>query len=86
MFGYRPDGRRIGSIDPIVRITPYLMPMRCDAQVFLQHKVDYEMLARYIAAQSAKGEKITFMNIIIAAFVRTVSQHPEINRYIMNRR
>ncbi|MGN1019549.1 MAG: 2-oxo acid dehydrogenase subunit E2 [Aristaeellaceae bacterium] len=85
MFGHRPDGRRVSSIDPIVRITPYLMPMRCDAQVFLQHKVDYEMLARYIAAQSAKGEKITFMNIIIAAFVRTVSQHPEINRYIMNK-
>ena len=61
MFGYRPDGSRIGSIDPIVRITPYLMPMRCDAQVFLQHKLDYEKMARYIAAQSAKGEKITFM-------------------------
>ena len=85
MFGYRPDGRRIGSIDPIVRITPYLMPMRCDAQVFLQHKLDYEKMARYIAAQSAKGEKITFMQIIVAAFVRAVSQHPEINRFIMNK-
>lgn len=85
MFGHRPDGRRVSSIDPIVRITPYLMPMRCDAQVFLQHKVDYELLARYIAEQNTKGEKITFMNIIIAAFVRTVSQHPEINRYIMNK-
>lgn len=85
MFGHRPDGRRVTSIDPTVRITPYLMPMRCDAQVFLQHKVDYELLARYIAAQTAKGEKITFMNIIVAAFVRTISQHPEINRYIMNK-
>ena len=36
-----------------------------------------------IAAQAAKGEKITFMQIIIAAFVRTVSQHPEINRFIL---
>lgn len=85
MFGFRPDGRRVSDIDPTVRITPYLMPMRCDAQVFLQHKVDYEMLARYIAQQSAKGEKITFMQIIIASFVRAVSQHPEINRYIMNK-
>ena len=49
MFGFRADGRRIGDIDPIVQITPYLMPMRCDAQVFLQHEVDYEMLTRYIA-------------------------------------
>ena len=85
MFGYRPDGRRISSIDPIVRITPYLMPMRCDAQVFLQHKLDYEKMARYIAAQGTKGEKITFMQIIVAAFVRAVSQHPEINRFIMNK-
>ena len=85
MFGRRPDGRRLSSIDPIVRITPYLMPMRCDAQVFLQHKLDYEQLARYIAEQSSKGERITFMNIIVAAYVRAVSQHPEVNRFIMNK-
>ena len=85
MFGFRPDGRRVSSIDPIVGITPYLMPMRCDAQVFLQHRIDYEHLTRYIAAQAAKGEKITFMQIIIAAFIRSISQHPEINRFIMNK-
>ena len=85
MFGYRPDGRRLSTIDPIVRITPDLMPMRCDAQVFLQHKLDYELMARYIASQSAKGERITFMNIIVAAYVRAVSQHPEVNRFIMNK-
>ena len=85
MFGFRPDGRRVKDIDPAVRITPYLMPMRCDAQVFLQHKADFELMSRYIAKKSAEGEKITYMQIIIAAFVRTVSQHPEINRFIMNK-
>ncbi len=85
MFGFRPDGRRVKGIDPTVRITPYVMPMRCDAQVFLQHKADFELMARYIARKGAEGEQITFMQIIIAAFVRTVSQHPEINRFIMNK-
>ena len=85
MFGFRPDGRRVKGIDPTVRITPYVMPMRCDAQVFLQHKADFELMSRYIARKSAEGEKITYMQIIIAAFVRTVSQHPEINRFIMNK-
>ena len=85
MFGHRPDGRRTANIEPIVQITPYLMPMRCDAWVLLQHRLDYEQLARYIAQQSAKGERVTFMQIIIAAFVRTVSQSPEVNRYIMNK-
>ena len=32
MFGHRPEGRRVRDVDPIVQITPYLMPMRCDAQ------------------------------------------------------
>ena len=85
MFGRRPDGKRLSSIDPIVRITPYLMPMRCDAQVFLEHKVDYEMMARYIARKAAEGQKVTFMQIIVAAYVRGISQHPEINRFIMNK-
>ncbi len=85
MFGFRPDGRRISDIEPIVRITPYLMPTRVDSMVFLQHEVDFEMLTRYIAAQAIKGEKVTYMQIIIAAFVRAVSQHPEINRFIMNK-
>ena len=75
MFGYRPDGRRISDIDPIVRITPYLMPTRVDAQVYLQHKVDYEKLARYIAAQRMKDEQITHIaidatKIVVPAFVR----------------
>ena len=85
MFGHRPDGRRLKGIDPIVQITPYLMPMRCDAQVFLEHKLDYEMLSRYIARKAVDGEKITFMQLIVAAYVRGVSQHPEINRFIKNK-
>ncbi len=85
MFGHRADGKRLSSIDPIVRITPYLMPMRCDAQVFLEHKVDYEMLTRYISRKAKEGERITFMQLIVAAYVRGVSQHPEVNRFIMNK-
>ena len=85
MFGRRPDGRRINKIDPVMKITPYVMPMRCDAQVFLEHKLDYEMLSRYIARKAVDGEKITFMQLIVAAYVRGVSQHPEINRFIKNK-
>ena len=85
MFGRRPDGRRLNDVDPIVQITPYLMPMRCDAQVFLEHKMDYEKAARYIAEKNRQGERITFMQIIAAAYVRSVSQLPELNRFIFNK-
>ena len=85
MFGYRPDGKRLRDVDPIVQITPYLMPMRCDAQVFLQHNLDYEKMSRYIVSKGREGEKITFMQIIVAAYVRAVSLHPEVNRFIFNK-
>lgn len=86
VFGKRPDGIRVKGIDPVMRITPYVMPMRCDAQVFLKHRTDLEVMTRYIQKQLAeKNERITFMQIIIAAYVRAVSQHPEINRFVMNK-
>ena len=85
MFGFRRDGRRIKDIEPLVRITPYVMPMRCDAMVQLQHRADYELMARYIAEQNRKDEKITFMQIIVAAYVRSVGENPDINRFIMNK-
>ena len=85
MFGRRPDGKRVKKMDPIVQITPYLMPMRCDAQVFLEHKADYEKLSRYIVRKSQEGQKITFMQILVAAYVRAVSKNPEVNRFIFNK-
>ncbi len=85
MFGRRADGRRVKHLDPIVQMTPYLMPMRCDAQVFLEHKADYEKLSRYIVKKSREGEKVTFMQILVAAYVRAISRNPEVNRFIFNK-
>ena len=86
MFGRRPDGRRVQGIDPVMKITPYVMPMRCDAQVFLKHRADMEKMSRYIRRQKAeKRETITYMQIIVAAYVRAVSQNPAVNRFIMNK-
>ena len=79
MFGRRPDGRRIDGIDPVMKITPYVMPMRCDAQVFLKHRADLELMSRYIRRQKKeKGEQISYMQIVVAAYVRAVSHNPEI--------
>ena len=86
MFGRRPDGRRINKIDPVMKITPYVMPMRCDAQVFLKHRADLEAMSRFIRRQKAeKNEQISYMQIIVAAYVRAVSRNPEVNRFIMNK-
>ena len=86
MFGRRPDGRVLRRIDPIVALTPYLMPMRCDAQVMLDLQVDYEKMARYIVQKGTEGYRFSFMELFFAAFVRTASQMPDLNRFIANKR
>ena len=85
MFGRRPDGRRLKGVDPIVMFTPYIMPTRVDSQVQIRLKLDFDLMTRYIKEQRAKGCKLTYMGLILAAYVRTVSQYPEMNRFIMNK-
>jgi len=86
MFGRRPDGRRVKGIDPVMKITAYVMPQRCDAQVFLKHRADMELMSRYIRRQKReKNEQISYMQIVVAAYVRAISRNPEVNRFIMNK-
>ena len=78
--------KRVKGIDPVMQITPYVMPMRCDAQVFLKHRVNMDNLSRYIRRQrEEKGEQLSYMQIIVAAYVRAVSANPQVNRFIMNK-
>ncbi|NLG24918.1 MAG: 2-oxo acid dehydrogenase subunit E2 [Clostridiales bacterium] len=85
MFGYRADGRRIRGMDPIVSLTPYIMPRRYDAQVQIRHNLDFDVMTRYIREKREQGHNVTYMGLLLAAYVRTVSQYPELNRFIMNR-
>ncbi len=86
MFGHRSDGRLVKDIDPIVMITPYIMPHRDDSQVMTRHDLDFETMTSYIREQRKKGNNITYMGMIIAAYVRTLCEHPELNRFVMNKR
>ena len=86
MFGRRREGRRVRNLDPIIEATPYVMPMRCDAMVYLNHDLEYEPLMRYIALKArTENIKITFLELLMAAYIRAISQVPEINRFIVNK-
>jgi len=82
MFGFRPDGRRVKQKDPIVRLTPYIMTRRSDAQVFTTQYADAEVFSKYINAKRQEGIKITHMAIIVAAWLRTVCEMPMLNRFV----
>ena len=41
MFGKRSDGYLVRDIDPVIALTPYIMPMRCDAQVMFNYRFNW---------------------------------------------
>jgi hypothetical protein len=85
MFGRRPDGRRLKTVDPILGLTAYLMPERSDSQVMSMQELDYDKVVKYIQEQRDKGRSISFMSIILAAYIRAMSKFPELNRFVVNK-
>lgn len=87
MFGFRPDGRALTKgVDPITRLTPYIMTERSDAQCFSTQYIDSDILSEYIRKKRDEGVRLSAMALILAAYVRTVSQFPALNRFVVGRK
>lgn len=82
-FGDRYDGRLIRSADPFFKVIPYIMKSRTDSQVFFEETLDLGPIEAYLKEKRRSGMKnISFLHIVIAAIVRTISQKPGINRFV----
>lgn len=86
MFGRRPDGRRIKSLDPIFYVGPMVMPKRTDAQVFADMTVETTAIDKYVKAHKADHPGITHMTVIMSAMAKVFSEIPALNRFIMKKR
>ena len=86
-FGDRKDGRKIRTLDPMSVVSPYIMGTRTGCMNQLQDSFDTEECEKYLTDKKKNGLKgISLMHIIVAAYIRTVSQYPAINRYIAGQR
>lgn len=82
-FGDRKEGRKIRTLDPIKRAMPYIMPKRSDSQNFFTEKLDIAEAEKFCREQIRAGRKnFTLLHVIIAAYLRVVSQRPAINRFV----
>ncbi len=86
MFGRRVDGRAIGkNVDPITRVVPYIMTERADAQCYCTQYADSQIIDDYIHKKHREGCDVSKMALFLAAYIRAVSQYPEINRFVVGR-
>lgn len=82
-FGDRKDGRKVRSLAPYNTISPYIMVSRCDAQNYLADKFNTAEVERYVRQKRGGGlDGFGIMHVILAAYIRMVSQKPYINRFI----
>lgn len=82
-FGDRKDGRKIRSLAPYDYVSPYIMVERNDASNFFRDTIFIEEMEKYIRAKKDEGLKsFGVMHVLIAAYVRLVSQKPRVNRFI----
>jgi hypothetical protein len=85
MFGLRSDGKKVKNIDPFMRIVPHIMFHRNDAMVMQLQEIDCSAMDKYILdKRKTENLRLTYMDIVMASFVRVVSLRPKLNRFIMN--
>lgn len=76
------EGRRL-KLDPYFAIIPYIMVTRNDAQNHIETSFETANAEAMIRELRHEGyDSIGMLHIILAAYVRTVSQRPAVNRFI----
>lgn len=86
-FGDRREGRRLRSLEPITQVIPFLMKTRTESMNTFVTSVEITELLKYVHDLRDQGYKgINAMHILVAAYARTVSEYPGINRFISGQR
>lgn len=82
-LGDRKDGRKLRKLEPMHRLMPYIMSKRSDAQNTFSDKIEVSRADEICRQKIREGKtNFSFLHILIAAYVRTVSQRPGINRFV----
>ena len=84
--GDRIDGRLLRSLSGFQLFTPYIMPTRNDALNYFSENVEITEADRWLRQQRVNGYKgMGFLHVLIAAYVRSISKYPGMNRFIAGR-
>lgn len=82
-FGDRKDGRLLRSLPFMNRVALYIMPNRSGASVYFHDAFEITEAENYIRKKRKQGLKgFGLMHVILASYVRVVSQRPGVNRFL----
>lgn len=82
----RADGKKLKNIDPMYTVASYIMNKRTDAMNMITVDVPLEPIQRFLNDKRKEGAVISHMAVIISAYIRTMAEYPELNRFIVNKK
>ncbi len=83
----RKTGRRIKGIPPMSVVSPYVMNNRIGSSNYIADTVRVDKIEEYIREKKSQGMiNFSIMHIFLAAYIRTVSQKPALNRFMQSQR
>lgn len=85
--GDRREGRLLHNIYAMNKFMPYIMPERSDGCNTYADELDVTETDAFCKQMIAKGlTNFSFLHVMLAAYVRTLSQKPAVNRFVAGRR
>ena len=86
-FGDRSDGRRLRTLDGLHVATAFVMRQRNDACNQFAEEVNINKADEFVRQQLMAGnEGFSLLHVILAAYVRAISQYPYLNRFVSGQR
>ncbi len=80
----RADGRRVRNTDPMYTVAAHIMNKRTDAMNMITIDIPYDPIQDYLNEKRKQGVALSHMDVLVAAYMRTVAEFPELNRFIVN--
>ena len=86
-FGDRLDGRRVRSMPIMSKVTPFFMANRLGRSNYIEDSLEISHVEKYIRQKRKEGLKhFGLTHVLVAAYVRTVAEVPELNRFVAGQR
>lgn len=82
----RADGIKLKNIDPMDKIAGFIMDKRYDTLNSCTIDLPLEPMDEYIRRKHKEGVDLSHMALIISAYVRVLSEYPQLNRFFVNKR
>ncbi len=86
-WGDRKDGRLLRTRDPMSVVETFILVDRTGSTNYIQDKVEITKAEEYIKRKRKEGlNGFGLMHLMVASYVRVVSQMPAVNRFVSGQR